>query len=66
MIAGSPVHNIYSSFLKFFNFFLNSKIRGPGEKIICENSGSKNSNLPNSSAPKIFILGLPYLVPGIS
>ena len=45
---------------------LNLKIKGPGEKIICENSGKRNLNSPYLDAPIIFILGLPDWVPGIS
>ena len=42
------------------------KINGPGEKIICDNSGSKNLNSPYFAAPIIFIFGFPDFVPGIS
>ena len=41
------------------------KINGPGENIICDNSGNKNSKSPYSLAPIIFILGLPSAVPAI-
>ena len=44
----------------------NLKIKGPGENIICENSGSKKLNSPYSLALIIFILGVPALVPGNS
>ena len=31
----------------FLNLFLILKINGPGENIICENSGNKKLNLPD-------------------
>ena len=49
--AGNPKINIMgaSSYgkLKFFKPCLNLKTSGPGEKIICENSGNKKINLPD-------------------
>ena len=51
--------------LKSFKSFLNLKISGPGEKIICDVSGNKNLNSPYFCAPIIFILGLPACVPAI-
>ena len=63
--AGSPVNSKWSSFVKSFRPCLNLKTKGPGEKIIWENSGYKNLNSPYSCAPIIFILGLPACVPAI-
>ena len=45
--SGNPKINIMgASNYGQFKFFLNLKINGPGENIICENSGSKNFKLP--------------------
>ena len=49
IIAGSPVNNKWSSGqYNLLISFLNLKTNGPGENIICENSGSKNLNSPYS------------------
>ena len=64
--AGSPVNNKKSSVVNFFKRFLSLNMRGPGENTIWESSGNKNLRVPYSAAPKMFILGLPALVPTIS
>ena len=69
-ISGEIIPTLLSemglSSLKSFKAFLNLKIKGPGEKIICENSGNKNLNFPYLEALIILILGVPAFVPGIS
>ena len=42
----SDITNGKYNLLKSFKLFLNLKIKGPGENIICENSGNRNLNLP--------------------